>query len=199
MRLAQSLYLGGLIWVLTACVAVAGAARGVAWANVPTHVGAVEVVQHDASAPPAFAGALRDDIIREAALYGDAGLPIALRVDLDKVHLKNAAKAMLIGDDYLTKGRVAVVDPATGQPLGTFEIRVNAQRHGHLGASIAMTVVEALDPTGYVAVGTMAAGAASAGINRSGAEATMSANFAVETLRQTFGDSRARAVHPVKR
>jgi hypothetical protein len=52
MRLAQSLYLGGLIWVLTACVAVAGAARGVAWANVPTHVGAVEVVQHDASAPP---------------------------------------------------------------------------------------------------------------------------------------------------
>ena len=199
MRVGKSFFLGGLIWVLAGCVAVAGAPRGVASANVPSHVAAVEVVQHDASAPPAFADGLRDDVLAEAALYGDAGLPITLRIDLDKVHLKNAAMAMLIGDDYLTKGRVAVVDPATGQPLGTFEIRVNAQRHGHLGASIAMTVVEVLDPTGYVAVGAMAAGAASAGINRSGAEATMSANFAFETLRQTFGDSRARAVHLVKR
>ncbi len=199
MRLGKSLYLAGLIWVVATGVAVAGAARGVGPANVPTHVAAVEVVQLDASAPPGFAEALRDDVLAEAALYGDAGAPIALRIELDKVHLKNAAKALLIGDDYMAKGRVAVIDPATGQSLGTFEIRVNAQRHGHLGASIAMTVVEALDPTGYVAVGTMAANAASAGINRSGAEGAMSGNFAVEALRQTFGDTRARAVHLVKR
>ena len=199
MLLGKSLYLAGLIWVLAACAGVAAAVRGVASADVPSHVAAVEVVQHDVSAPPAFADTLRDAVLREAALYGDAGPPIALRIELDKVHLKNVMKSMLIGDDNMAKGRVAVVDPATGQPFGTFAVRVNAERHGHAGASIAITVLGALDPTGYVALGTMAAGAASAGVNRSGAEATMSANFAAETLRQTFGDARARAAHPAKR
>lgn len=199
MRQGETLALTGVIWVLAVCAGMAAAVRGVASADVPSHVAAVEIVQHDLSAPPAFADALRDDVLREAALYGDAGPPIALRIELDKVHLKNAMKSMLIGDDNMIKGRVAVVDPATGQPLGTFAVRVNAERRGHAGASIAMTVVEALDPTGYVAVGAMAAGAASAAVNRSGAEATMSANFAAETLRQTFGDARSRAAHPGKR
>lgn len=58
-----------------------------------------------------------------------------------------------------------------------------------------MAVVGALDPTGYVDIATTIGGAGSALANRSGAEIAMSANFAEETLRQSFGDARSKVVH----
>ena len=196
--LGKSLSLAGLLWAL-AVAAAAGAAHGVMSANGSGHVATVEVLQRDPAAPAAFADTLRGAVLREAALYGDAGQPVALRIELDKVHLKNPVKAMLIGDNNMAKGRVAVVDPSTGQLLGTFAVKVDAERRGISGRALAMTVLGALDPTGYVDVAGAAANAASADINRSSTEAMMSANFATETLRQTFGDAKARAVHAVKR
>ncbi|MFI4976846.1 MAG: hypothetical protein ACHP84_20120, partial [Caulobacterales bacterium] len=132
------------------------------------HVATVEIVQQDASAPAGFADALHDAVVKEAALYGDDGQPITIRIELDKVHLKNPVKAMLVGDDNLAKGHVDVIDPSTGQQLGTFAVRVNAENVGTRGASIAMMLVGALDPTGYVDVATSAASAGSADVNRSG-------------------------------
>ncbi len=192
------LALAGLAWALAIGVAAAAPARGVAPADGSMHVAAVEVVQNDSATPPAFADILKAAVLGEAALYGDAGRPITLRIEVDKVHLKNAAKAMLMGDDNSAKGRVVVVDASTGSPLGTFAVKVNASRGGFNGAAVGMTLLGALDPTGYVDVATTAASAGS-GTDRSGAEARMSANFATETLRRTFGDARARAAHPPKR
>jgi hypothetical protein len=57
-----------------------------------------------------------------------------------------------------------------------------------------MFVAGVADPTGFVDLGTTAATAMSATVNRSGAAAAMSANFAIETLRQTYGDDRAKVV-----
>ena len=192
----RSLILAGLVWALSASAVAARPAHGLTSASEPAYVAAVEIVQHDDHAPPAFAEGLRAAVLAEAALYGAAGLPIVLRIDLDKVHLKNPLQAMIIGDNDLTAGHVSVIDQATGQPVGTFAVRVDAERHR--GAAIAMAVVGMIDPTGYVDVATTVGGAASAAGNRSGAEVAMSANFAEETLRQTFGDARAKAVHPKK-
>jgi hypothetical protein len=64
-----------------------------------------------------------------------------------------------------------------------------------MGGFTAMSIVGALDPTGLVDAGAAAADAGSAQLNRGGTEAGMSANFARETLRQTFGDARAKAAH----
>jgi hypothetical protein len=162
-------------------------------ANEQAHVGAVEVVLRESSAPPAFADLVRVAVLQQAAAYGEAGHPITLRIDMERVHFKNALKAMIVGDDNQAKGQVVVVDPATGQQTATFAVQVNADR-GISGASIAMTIVGAFDPTGLVDLGTAAGEANSANFDRRGTAAQMSANFAAETLRHTFGDARAKAV-----
>ncbi len=184
-----------LLAALTLNVGAAAArpAQGLTFGGQQAYVAAVEIVQHDAGAPPAFADGLRSAMFAEAALYGAVGQPIVLNVDLNKVHLKNPVKSMLIGDNNVTAGHVVVVDQATGKPLGTFAVRVDAERHR--GASIVMAVVGVLDPTGYVDMATTVGGAGAAVANRSGTEIAMSANFAEETLRQTFGAARSKAVH----
>lgn len=194
----RSLRLAGVLWVMIVGAAAAGAVRGVVSADGSIHVASVEVVQHDPLAPPAFAETLRGAVLREAALYGDTGQPITLRVDLEKVHFKNALAAMLVSDSSTAKGHVAVLDASTGQQLANFAVKADAERHGISGGSVAVALLGALDPTGYLDVATTAAGAASADINRSGTVAMMSANFAIETLRQTFGDAKLRAVHSKK-
>ena len=192
-----SLILAGIIGSLAADSALARAVHGLTFAGDSPYVAAVEVVQHDKGAPAAFADGLRAAVLAEAALYGTTGQPIALTIDIEKVHLKNPMKAMLIGDDNQTAGHVAVADQASGQAAGKFPVRVDAERHR--GASIALCVIGALDPTGYADVAIMAASAGAAGVNRSGEEKAMDANFAAETLRQTFGDARAKAAHAAKR
>lgn len=194
----KSLSLAGLFWALIAGAAAAAPAHGVASADGSIHVAGVEVIQHDPQAPLAFAETLRGTVLREAALYGDAGQPITLRVDLEKVHFKNPVAAMLVADSSTAKGHVAVIDASTGQQLANFAVKADAERHSISGGSVAMALLGALDPTGYLDVATTAAGAASADINRSGTVAMMSANFAIETLRQTFGDAKLRAVHSKK-
>ncbi|MGI9168794.1 MAG: hypothetical protein ACR2FH_01270 [Caulobacteraceae bacterium] len=194
----KSLVLAAITWAGVAVSAVAGSAPGLTFAGPSPYVASVEVVQHDSGAPPGFADGLRAAVLAEAALYGVAGQPLILRIEVDKVHLKNAAKAMLTGDDNAAKGHVVVIDASTGATLGSFAVRVNASRGGINGGAVAMTLLGALDPTGYVDVATTAA-AAGSGTDRSGAQARMSANFAAETLRQTFGGGRARAVHSPKK
>ena len=110
------------------------------------------------------------------------------------MHFKNPLLALTVGDDNDARGQVAVVDPVTGQQTSSFEVRVNAERRGLSGAGVAMFVAGIIDPTGLVDMGTTTATAMSATVNRSGAAAAMSANFAIETLRQTYGDDRAKAV-----
>ncbi len=132
-------------------------------------------------------------MLRQAAFYGAAGTPIAVKIDVQRVHFKNPAAAMLIGDDNRTKGHVTVLDPASGQELGTFTVEVDAERSGDMAGEIALDVVGAFDPTGAVDVVHMAGDAGSAEMDRAGTTAAMIANFAAETLRQTFGDARARA------
>ena len=198
MSQSKSLVPAAVIWAWSAVSAVAGSSQGLTFAGPSPYVASVEVVQHDSGAPPGFADGLRMAVLAEAALYGAVGQPITLRIEVDKVHLKNAAKAMLIGDDNWAKGQVVVVDASTGASLGTFAVRVNASRGGLNGATLGLTLLGALDPTGYVDVATTAA-AAGSGTDRSGAQARMSANFAAEALRQTFGTARARAVHSAKR
>lgn len=189
---------GVVLFATLALAACATSAPGVMPANAISHVASVEIVEvaaKGAPPPPAFAGLLREAIIKEAAFYGAAGQPITLRVELQKVHFKNMVQALLIGDDNQAKGQVAVVDPATGQQSGTFLVQVNAERSSGAGASIASTVIGAFDPTGLVSMGMAAGSAASADINRGGTTAGLVANFASETLRQTFGDAKAKAVN----
>jgi hypothetical protein len=192
MRQGGCLLLAGLILALGVGIAAAGPAHGLTSAGEQANVAAVEIVQHGAGAPPTFADSLRAAMLAQAALYGGAGQSIVLNVDLDEPHLKNPVKSMLIGDS-ITAGHVTVLDQSGGHRLGTFAVRVDAERRR--GAAIAMAVVGALDPTGYVDIATTAGGAGSALANRSCTEIAMSANFAEETLRQTFGDASSKVVH----
>jgi hypothetical protein len=174
--------------------ACAGAAPGVMSGNEPTYVESVEVVEHDTSAPEAFADSLREAVLAGAAFYGTTGRPITLRIDVDKVHFKNALRALTIGDDNQAEARVAVFDRPTGQQLAMFTVYADADTSGQLAGSIALGVIGAFDPTGIVDIAGAVGSAASADINRSGTATAMRANLAAETLRQTFGDTRTRAV-----
>jgi hypothetical protein len=183
----------GLAALLVALLLGACASTPAPAANQQTHVATVEII-HEPTGATVFSGLLREAVIREAALYGNEGRPITLRIDLTRVHFKNPLEAVVIGDDNEARGQVAVVDPVTGQQTSSFAVRVNAERRGLSGAGVAMFVAGVADPTGFVDLGTTAATAMSATVNRSGAAAAMSANFAIETLRQTYGDDRAKVV-----
>ena len=197
MRQGRSAVLGGLMALIVAGPVAARSAQGLTFAGDQAYVAAVRIVQHDDHAPPTFVDGLRAAVLAEASLYGSTGQPIVLTIDLDKVHLKNPVMAMVMGDNNVAAGHLAVADQASGQALGSFKIRVDAERHR--GVSIAMMVIGAVDPTGYVDIATQVGAAASATANRSGEEIAMSANFAEEALRQTFGDGRAKAAHAAKR
>jgi hypothetical protein len=178
--------------------ACASTSLGVASPGEAQHVASVEVMQHDAKAPAAFAESLRVAVLREAALYGAVGRPLVLKIQLDRVHLKNPVLALTIGDDNQAKGRVVVLDAATGREAGSFPVQVNADRTGvgvDVASFVALSVVGALDPTGAIDIGAAAAEAGSAQLDARGAQAGMSANFARETLRLTFGDAKAKAAH----
>ncbi|MDP3173685.1 MAG: hypothetical protein Q8M88_04545 [Phenylobacterium sp.] len=135
-------------------------------------------------------------MLEEAILYGGSGRALTLRIDLDRVHFKNPLKAIIVGDDNIAKGRVAVIDTSTGAQTGAFPVQVNAERGGLSGADVGTMILGALDPTGLVDLGSMAASAASANLNRSRTETGLRINFAREALRQTFGDAKAKAAHP---
>ena len=167
-------------------------------ANEPSHIASIEVIDHDKGAPPAFAEILRQTMVREAAFYGDAGKPFDLKIDIDKVHFKNMLKAMLIGDDDLTKGNVTVVDTTTTQPMKPFAIQVDAANAGTMGFSIAETVIGAFDPTGLVSLATSAGDAASSSVFHNGKAAAMIDNFSFQALRGVFGDDKTRAVMRAK-
>lgn len=111
---------------------------------------------------------------------------------MNRVHFKNALQAMIIGDNNLTSGRVTVLDPATSVQLGAFPVQVDAERPGGGNGWFAMDMIGMFDPTGLVSIASAAGNAASADINRSGTAVGMRINFAAETLRQTFGDAKAR-------
>jgi hypothetical protein len=183
----------GLAALLVALLLAACASTPAPTANQQTYVATVEIV-HEPAGAAAFSGILREAVIREAAFYGKEGRPITLRIDLTRVHFKNPLLAVAVGDDNDTRGQVAVIDPVTGQQTSSFAVRVNAERRGVSGADVAMFVAGVADPTGFVDIGTTAATAMSATVNRSGTAAMMCANFAIETLRQTYGDDRAKAV-----
>jgi hypothetical protein len=184
----------GLLSALALC-ACATTPASVGVSNEPTYVAAVEVVQSDASVPAGFADALRTVVLNEAAFYGTAGRPITVRIDINHVHFKNVLQALIIGDNNDARGQVTVVDGSAGQQMASFAVRVDAERsHGVSGAGLAMGVLEVLDPTGILAIGHAVGSASSADINRSGTAVAMRANLADETLRQTFGDARTRAV-----
>ena len=172
----------------------ASAAPGVMFGNETTYVESVEVLEHDNTAPVAFANALREAVLTGATFYGTTGRPITLRVDVDKVHFKNALRALTIGDDNQADARVAVFDRPTGQQIASFEVSANADESGQLATSIAIGIIGTLDPTGIVGIADAIGSAVSADINRSGTATAMRANLAAETLRKTFGDARTRAV-----
>lgn len=160
----------------------------------PTYVAAVEVVQSDPSVPPGFADALRTLVLEEAALYGTAGRPITVRIDVSRVHFKNAVQAMIIGDNDSVRGEVTV-QAADALPIASFRVQAGSGRsHGISGGGLAMGLLEMLDPTGMVAVAHTIGGAVSSDVNRSSTAVSLRANFADETLRRTFGDARTRAV-----
>lgn len=176
-----------------ACLACGSSAMGATIAGDTAYVATVEVVQHDADAPAGFADTLRETMVRDAAFYGPADKPMTVRIELDRVHFKNAAAAMLIGDDNQTSGHVYVLDQATGEQLDSFTVRVDAEKSGDFVGEIALDVVGAFDPTGAVEIAHAAGDAASADINRSGTGGAMIANFAGETLLHIFGKARTRA------
>ncbi len=185
--------ISGLVALLGALFLSACASTPAPTANQQTYVATVEIA-HEPKGAADFSSILREAVIREAALYGHDGRPITLRIDLTRVHFKNPLQAVVVGDDNDARGQVAVVDSATGQASSNFEVRVNAERRGVNAANVAMFVAGAADPTGFVDMGTTAATAMSATVNRSGTAAAMGNNFAIETLRQTYGDTRAQAV-----
>lgn len=189
MRLKQTPSVVGLALTL----ALGACATAAPPANQQTHVGLVEVLGKD-PAGQAFADLLHDALVRQAAFYGDAGRPITLRVQLEKVHYKNPLKALIVGDNNQAKGRVAVFDPDTNRETSNFEVQVDAEPGGLNGGAIALTVIGAFDPTGLVDLGSAAGYATSASLRHSSTATQMSVNFATETLRQTYGDARAKAV-----
>ena len=175
--------------------ACATKSTGVLPGNGPARVAAVEVVPVGPAISTEFTGQLRGAVIKAAALYGDAGQPITIKVGLDKVHYKNPLKAMVIGDDSLAQGHVSVFDQASGRQLGAFVVGVNAQRPSasNTGAGIGLFLIEVADPTGAVGMAHMVENASSAAANRGGTSAGLCANFSAETLRMTFGDARTNA------
>jgi hypothetical protein len=175
---------------LLLCPCAAVSAPGLETSANPGYVAAVEVTPRGPDISATFVETLKQALLAEAAEYGASGRPLTVRVDLEKLHFKNAAKALLIGDDNMAKGRVEVVDPATGQAEGTFQVRVNADRGG---AGVGLLTV--LDPTGVSEVAVAAAG--SGGGSR--VEAGLSSNFAMETMRRVYGDARARQVHRARK
>jgi hypothetical protein len=193
------------IVLLLASLTVSGCATksaGVLRGNGPAHVAAVEVIGAGSAITPEFSSQLHAAVIKAAALYGNAGQPVTIQIGLDKVHYKNPLKALVGGDDNLAKGGVSVLDKASGQQLGTFAVRVNAERPSSaasVGTGIALFLVEAADPTGAVGVAHVVADASSATLNRKGTSAGLCANFAAETLRQTFGDERTKAAEQSQR
>ena len=194
MLLRRLVQFAGALSALVLC-ACASAPASVGVSNEPTYVAAVEVVQGDAAIPDGFADALRTVVLTEAAFYGTTGRPITVRIDLNRVHFKNVLQAMIVGDNNDARGQVTVLDTSVGQQMARFAVRVDAERsHGVSGGGVAMGVLEVLDPTGILAIGHAVGSASSADINRSGTAVAMRANFADETLRQTFGDARTRAV-----
>jgi hypothetical protein len=193
MRLEKTPRFAGLAVALALGLALGACATTAPPANNETHVGLVEIVPKD-PAGQAFAELLHDAVVRQAAFYGDAGRPITLRIELEKVHYKNPLKALIIGDNNQAKGRVAVLDPETGRESTNFIVEVDAERGGLNGGAIALTVIGAFDPTGLVDLGSSAAYATSASLHHSSTATQMSVNFATETLRQTYGDARAKAV-----
>ena len=150
--LYKSWSLASLLGALALC-ACAGAAPGVMSGNEPTYIESVEVVEHDTSAPEAFAGTLREAVLTGAAFYGTTGRPITLKIDVDRVHFKNALRALTIGDDNQAKARVAVFDRPTGAQLASFEVSANGDVSGQLAAAIGIGVAGAFDPTGIVDMG----------------------------------------------
>ena len=174
---------------------------GVLTGNGPARVAAVEVVATGPKIAPEFSGQLHDAVIKAGALYGDAGQPLTVKVGLDKVHYKNMLKALAIGDSCVAKGHVSVFDQASGKQMGTFPVMVNAERPtaATRGAGVALFLIECVDPTGIAGMAHMVASASSATVNRSGASAGLCANFAAETLRQTFGDERTKAAKLAQR
>ena len=152
-------------------------------ANEQTHVTKVEIIQHDAAAAT-FGDTLREAVLRQAALYGDAGRPITLRIEITRLHFKNAVQNLIIGDNNYVYGKVGVIDPATGQQTSTFTVKVDDRKGGLASAGFA--VVTLVDPTGLISK--------SVGLNHSSTAAALSSNFATETLRQTYGAARAKAV-----
>jgi hypothetical protein len=166
--------------------------------NEPNHIGSVEVIQHDKGAPPAFAEALRQTVVREAAFYGDAGKPYDLKIDVDKVHFKNLLAAMTIGDTSHTDGSVTLTDPATSQPKSSDKFQVTAERNAFSGVSIAEMVIGMLDPTGFVSAASTVGDASSATFFKNGTAATMVDNFADMALWRSFGDKKRQAAHVVR-
>ena len=188
--------IGHLAGILSAMALCACATRSVSVgvSNEPTFVSAVEVVQSDTAVPNGFGDALRTVVLSEAAFYGTTGRPLTVRIDISRVHFKNVVQALVIGDNNDARGQVTVLD-AEGKEMANFPVRVDAERsHGVSGGGLAMGVLEVFDPTGVLAIGHAVGSASSADINRSGTAVAMRANFADETLRQTFGDTRTRAV-----
>ena len=188
----------GCMLAMSVLCGCAGTANGVL-SNETTYVDSVEVVQHDNSAPPTFAENLRAAVVAGASFYGATGRPVAVKIDLDKVHFKNALKALTIGDDNLAEGHVAVLDPSTGQQLGAFVVQANAETSGVSVGSIAIEVAGVVDPTGIVSIVALVGEAASADIDRSGTALAMRANLTDATLRQTFGDAKTRLVLMAKK
>lgn len=187
------MHVAALLVALALC-GCASTPASVGVSNEPTYVAAVEVVQSDAVIPAGFTDALRTVVLSEAVFYGTQGRPLTVRINVSRVHFKNALQAMVIGDNNDARGEVTVLD-AAGQQMANFPVRVDAERsHGVSGGGLAMGVLEVLDPTGILAIGHAVGSASSADINRSGTAIAMRANFADETLRQTFGDVRTRAV-----
>ena len=186
--------LAGLLAAAALAGCASSAAHGINFTGEQPYIATVEVIQHDKGAPAPFADALREVVAGDAAFYGSTGRPIILRIDVDKVHFKNPVQAMLIGDNNLLSGHVAVVDSMTGEQLGMFQIQADAEAKGINAGSMVVGVVGMFDPTGVVSIASAAANAASADINRKGTAGMMRVNFSAEALRQTFGDARTKIV-----
>jgi hypothetical protein len=182
-RAIQGLLAAGWIFL---CPCAASSAPGLESGADPGQVAAVEVTARNTEVSTTFAETLKQALLAEAAEYGASGRPLTVRVDLEKLHFKNAAKAMFLGDDNIAKGRVELIDATTGQSQGTFQVRVNADRGGGGGG-----LLTALDPTGLSALAAAASGSGGG----SKVETGLSANFAMETMRKVYGDARARQVY----
>lgn len=120
-------------------LAACATAPGILAPNEPAHISKVQVSAAPGVSSPRFTEMLQTRTAQHAALFGRAGAAKELRIVVERHTYKNPALALLVGDANSVRGRVAVIDVASGRVQGQVEAGADDSRAGGvIGAAVAV-------------------------------------------------------------